>query len=453
MDEVRPHPEPPLLTAEERRALGHAQRAHMPRGAHGTWSQAAAQRDPVALLIAADQGRLPALLPLRYQRMRADPFAFLRGSAALMAADLATLPDTGLRVQACGDAHLANFGAYASPEGTPVFDINDFDETLPAPFEWDIKRLATSIVLAASVRGLAEKASRALARRAALAYRQQMDALAALPPLEAWRTRIDLERAIEEIGDRDVRRRERRTLADVVAASSAAYRHLVASDGRLHLPERPPAVFRLGAEEPIAHAAFAAYLDSLAEERRVLVERYRLRDVAFKAVGVGSVGTFCALGLFATADGETLILQLKQAGTSVLAPYAGASRYADQGQRVVVGQRLLQASTDVFLGWGQAPSAAMHFYVRQLKDSHMAKIGVRIEGDALRFYASLCGRTLARAHARAGDAARIAGYLGQSDTFDQAIDSFARLYAGQMVADHAAFCAAIADGRIEAAAP
>ena len=441
-------PPPPLLTAEQRRDAGHAAREHMPRSAHAVW--APASRDPVALLLAADRGRLPALLPLRYGRMRADPFAFLRGSAALMAADLDSQPNTGMRVQACGDAHLMNFGAYASPEGTPVFDINDFDETLPAPFEWDVKRLAVSVALAATVRGVAEKPARGMARRVAHAYRQQIDTLAALPPLDAWRSRIDLERAIEDIGDRAVRRRERQTLAAVVEASQGAWRHLVATDGRLRLPERPPAVFRLGDQESVAHTAFAAYLDSLAEERRVLVERYRLRDVAFKAVGVGSVGTFCALGLFATADGQTLILQLKQAGPSVLSPYAGASTYPNQGQRVVVGQRMLQASVDVFLGWAEA--GGMQFYVRQLKDSRLAAIGARIEGDALRFYAALCGRTLARAHARSGDAARIAGYLGDGDAFDHAIGQFAWAYARQAEADHAAFAAAIAEGRIEAAA-
>jgi uncharacterized protein (DUF2252 family) len=439
----------PLLTTEQRRDLGHGLREHLPRSAHAVWS-APAERDPVALLLAADVGRLPALLPLRYGRMRADPFAFMRGSAAIMAADLATLPATGLRVQACGDAHIMNYGAYAAPEGTPVFDINDFDETLPAPFEWDLKRLAASLAVAATVKGLEEKPARGLARKAAHSYRRQIDALASQAPLDAWRSRIDLERAIEDIGDRDVRRRERRVLAEAVADSRNAYRHLVAADGKLRLPERPPVVFRLGDQETTAHSAFAAYLDSLAEERRVLVERYRLRDVAFKAVGVGSVGTFCALGLFATADGETLILQLKQAATSVLAPYAGASAYSHAGERVVVGQRMLQASVDVFLGWGQAADGR-HFYVRQLKDARLAAVGLHIEGDALRFYAALCGRTLARAHARSGDAARIAGYLGDSDSFDQAISEFAWAYAGQTKADHAAFVAAIAEGRVEAA--
>jgi uncharacterized protein (DUF2252 family) len=440
---------PPLLHARARREAGHAVRTRLPRGAQGIWSPPADRRDPVELLLDADVGRIPALLPLRYARMRVDAFAFLRGSAAIMAADLGRLPNTGLTVQACGDCHLANFGAFASPEGTPVFDINDFDETLPAPFEWDLKRLAASLAVAAAVRGMTDKQARALVRRAAHGYRRHMHELAQVAPLDAWRSRIDLEAALEDIGDRTERRTERQRLEHAVATSRDAYRHLVAPDG-LRLPENPPAVFRLGDHEQAAHAAFAAYVETLAEERRVLVARYRLRDVAFKAVGVGSVGTFCAIGLFATADGDTLLLQLKEAKASVLAPYAGDSVYPHQGQRVVVGQRMMQATPDVFLGW-TADGDGRQFYVRQLKDSKLARIGIRIVDVALPFYARLCGRTLARAHARSGDAAAIAGYLGDGDAFDEALGGFALSYAAQAEADHAAFLAAIRAGRIEAA--
>jgi uncharacterized protein (DUF2252 family) len=437
-----------LLPARERREAGQAIRARLPRGAHGVWSAPADRRDPVELLIAADAGRIPALLPLRYGRMQANPFAFLRGAAALMAADLGALPHTGIGVQACGDCHLANFGAYASPEGEPVFDINDFDETLPAPFEWDLKRLAASLAVAGRVRELSEKAQRALVRRASHAYRRHMHDLSQAAPFDAWRSRIDLDSALAEIPDRTQRRTERQLLEQAVAASRSAYEHLVARDG-LRLPESPPAVFRLGAHEEVAHAAFSAYASTLAEERRVLVERYQLQDVAFKAVGVGSVGTFCAIGLFATADGDTLLLQLKQANRSVLAPFAGESAYQQQGQRVVVGQRMLQAVSDVFLGWAEDASGR-HFYVRQVKDSKLARVGARIQTAALPFYARLCGRTLARAHARSGDAARIAGYLGDGDAFDVALAGFALAYAEQTEADHAAFVAAIRAGRIEA---
>jgi uncharacterized protein (DUF2252 family) len=440
-----------LASTDERRAAGHELRGRLPRSAHAAWPADGLSRDPVAQIVAADTGKIRALLPLRYARMRADPFAFLRGTAALMAADLATQPATTLIVQACGDAHLLNFGSYLSAEGLPVFDINDFDETLPAPFEWDLKRLAASLVVSARVQDQGQKPARALARRAAHAYRQHIDVLASLAPLDAWRSRIDLDRAIEEIGDRDVRRRERHRLAQAQEATRNAFRHLATATGRLHLPEKPPSVYRLPDHEPVAHAAFAAYRGSLAEERRVLLERYRLRDVAFKAVGVGSVGTFCALGLFTTADDDILILQLKEARTSVLAAHRPASAYADQGQRVVTGQRMMQASTDVFLGWAEQHPGGQHFYVRQLKDARMAAMGTAISADALRFYAQLCGRTLARAHARSGDAAQIAGYLGEGDTFDEAIAEFAWRYSEQTIADHAAFVAALGDGRIEAA--
>lgn len=440
-----------LATTDERRARGQEQRGHLPRSAHAVWPQSGLARDPVAELIASDAGRIPGLQPLRYARMRPDPFTFLRGSAALMASDLATQPATALIVQACGDAHLFNFGSYLSDEGLPVFDINDFDETLGAPFEWDLKRLATSLVVSARVQGQAQKQARGLARRAAHAYRQHMDVMGSLAPLDAWRSRIDLDRAIEEISDRGVRRRERHRLTLAQDASRNAYRHLVSTTGRLHLPAQSPGIYRLPADEPVAHAAFAAYLDSLPAERRMLLDRYRLRDVAFKAVGVGSVGTFCALGLFATADDDFLILQLKEARTSVLAPFRPPGLYADQGQRVVAGQRMLQASTDVLLGWAEAHPEGRHFYVRQLKDARMAATGASIGAEALRFYGQLCGRTLARAHARTGDAATISGYLGDSDTFDEAIAEFAWRYSEQTFADHAAFVAAIEDGRIDAA--
>jgi uncharacterized protein (DUF2252 family) len=382
--------------------------------------------------------------------MRVDPFAFLRGSAAIMAADLGTLPNSGLRVQACGDCHLMNFGAFASPEGTPVFDSNDFDETLHAPFEWDVKRLAASLAVAGRARGLPDKAARGLARRGVHAYRRHMIELAAVAPLDAWRSAIGLVAAIEDISDRTVRKRERAALTRAVEASRNAYRDIISADGTLRLPHKPQITWRLDDHEDTAHAAFAAYHASLAEERRVLLDRYRLVDVAFKAVGVGSVGTFCAIGLFATADGDTLILQLKEAMQSVLARYAGPSLYKNQGERVVVGQRMMQATPDVFLGWAAAGPEGRHFYVRVLKDSRLANVGVDIQAGSLPFYARLCGQTLARAHARSGDAAEIAGYLGEGDAFDEAVGAFALAYADQTTRDWRTFCEAIAAGRIEA---
>lgn len=438
---------PLLISIADRRAAGRARRGALSRGSHADWTVPAGRLDPVTTLRAADDGRIVALLPLRYGRMSQNAFAFFRGSAAIMAADLASQADSGLRTQLSGDAHIANFGATASSAGEPLFDLNDFDESLPGPFEWDVKRLAASLAVAGRAQSLPDKACRALARRCVHAYRQEIAVLAAVAPLDAWRTRIALEQAVGDIGDRDIRRRERNNLTEAVQSSREGYASLVAHDGNLRLPERPPAIFRLGAHEQMAHVAFAAYVESLSEERRVLVERYRLRDVAFKAVGVGSVGTFCAIGLFATADRDVLLLQLKEAKTSVLAPFAGASAYENQGERVVVGQRLLQAEPDIFLGW--ACSGDRDFYVRRLKDSRLAAIGTQIVADGLPFYARLCGRTLARAHARAGDAAMIAGYLGCGDSFDTAVGTWAMAYADQTDEDFQHFKAAIASGEVE----
>jgi uncharacterized protein (DUF2252 family) len=278
-----------------------------------------------------------------------------------------------------------------------------------------------------------------------------IDDLANVPPLDAWRARIDLLAAIEDIGDRDVRKQERVRLHHAVQASRDCYAHLVSRDGSLRLPDAPPAVYRMEPEEQIAHAAFAAYHDTLPEERRVLLRRYQLHDVAFKAVGVGSVGTFCAIGLFATADKDVLLLQLKEAQRSVLAPFAGDSVYANQGERVIVGERMMQAAPDAFLGWTHTDADGRDFYVRLLKDSRLATLGLSIQGSSLAFYARLCGKTLARSHARSGDAAVISGYLGDSDSFDDAIAAFAMAYADQTQADHALFLAAIDQGRIPVA--
>ncbi len=433
-----------LQTVAERRAAGHALRARLSRSAHAAWRPPAGRPDPVAILRAQEATRIPELLPLRHTRMRADAFAFLRGAAAVMAADLGSQPDTGLRAQLCGDAHLANFGAFASSLGEPLFDVNDFDETLPGPFEWDVKRLAASLAVAGRVQGLADKLCRALARRAAHAYRREMEQFAVVAPLDTWRSRIGLEAAIDDIGDREVRRAQRQRLSLAVQSSRDAYRHLVDRGVTLRLPERPPAITRLGTRAGTAHDAFADYLSRLDPARAVLLRRYRLCDVAFKAVGVGSVGTFCAIGLFASADGDTLLLQLKQAGPSVLAPFAGAAPFAHHGERVVTGQRLMHAEPDVFLGWASA--GGQDFYVRQLKDQRLAAIGTAIEASALPFYARLCGRTLARAHARSGDAAMISGYLGDGDSFDAAIGQFAMAYADQTALDHRRFVAALSTG-------
>ena len=437
---------------DERRKAGAALRDKTPRSQQAEWTPTADRADPVGILIEQGKSRIQELLPIRYARMRADPFAFLRGAAAVMAADLARTPVAGIRMQACGDAHLANFGSYATPEGTPVFDINDFDETLPAPFEWDLKRLATSLVVAGRVAQYSEKAACALARTAARSYREHMAELALLSPIDAWNRRIDLLRAVADIDQTNLRNTMQKRLAQVLKSGAAHFGLVEEKDGRVRIPEKPPLVYHLSKHDLPANKAFSSYAKTLQEDRRVLLQRYTLRDVAFKAVGVGSVGTFCAIALLTAGDGSPLLLQIKEAQESVLAPFAGASAYANHGERVVVGQRMMQAATDVFLGWTRSPIDNRHFYIRRLKDSRLADIGTQLQA-ALPFYASLCGRTLARAHGRAGDPALVSGYAGNSTTLDEAISEFAVAYADQTKKDWNGFLAAIKDGRIVAAEP
>jgi uncharacterized protein (DUF2252 family) len=437
---------------EERGQAGAALRRIVPRSAHGEWVPSADRADPVAILIEQGRSRIQELLPIRYGRMQADPFAFLRGAAAIMAADLMGTPATGIRIQACGDAHLANFGSYATPEGLPVFDINDFDETLPAPFEWDLKRLATSLVVAGRVADYSEKAARGLAHTAARSYREYMAKLAWLPPVDAWNQHIDLTRAIAEIDQPKVRGMVEKHLAQVLKSGAKHFGLAEDKASKVRIREKPPLVYHLSNHALPARKAFASYAETLQEDRRVLLHRHTLRDVAFKAVGVGSVGTFCAIGLLAAGDGSPLLLQIKEAQESVLEPFAGASDYANHGERVVVGQRMMQAATDVFLGWTLAPIDNRYFYIRRLKDSRLADIGTQLQA-ALPFYASLCGRTLARAHARAGDPALVSGYVGSASAFEEAISEFAVAYGDQTEKDWNSFVAAIKASRIIAAAP
>ena len=436
---------------DERRAMGAEWRQKVPMRAQAEWIPPATRSDPVDILIAQGRDRIPELLPERYARMKADPFAFLRGAAAVMAADLAAGPTTGLRVQSCGDCHLANFGSYATPEGIPVFDVNDFDETLPAPFEWDVKRLAASLVVAGRVAAMPEADCRHLARAAAKSYRVQLAHFADLPPLDAWNARIDLMAALDEIDRPKLRRKLHKRLAAVLAAGKEHFGLVQAANGHWRIKDKPPLVRHLSKQELHAHKAFASYTETLEEDRRVLLQRYHLRDVAFKVVGVGSVGTFCAIGLF-TSDGDApLLLQIKEAQQSVLAPFAGSSDYSNHGQRVVVGQQMLQAVTDVFLGWTQVPLDGRYFYVRRLKDHGLADIGARLAAS-LPFYAGLCGRTLARAHARAGDAVSLTAYIGDDTEFDKAIAQFAGAYAEQTKRDWHTLLAAIEEGKISAVA-
>jgi uncharacterized protein (DUF2252 family) len=434
---------------DERRAKGAERRRQVPLGAQAEWQAPANRADPVEVLIEQGKTRIAELLPVRYARMKADPFAFLRGAAAIMAADLAAGPSTGLRVQACGDCHLANFGGYATPEGTPVFDVNDFDETLPAPFEWDVKRLAASLAVAGRVAKASDRECRQLARTAAKSYRRHLAKLALLSPLAAWSSRIDLAGAIADVDSNKIRHKIEQRREAGLRGAAEHYGLVERRDGDWRIKEKPPLVRRLSHHELHAHQAFASYAETLQEDRRVLVQRYHRRDIAFKTVGVGSVGTFCAIGLFVADDGSPLLLQIKEAQASALAPFAGASDYANHGERVVVGQRMMQAATDVFLGWTRDPVNGRHFYVRRLKDSRLANVAAILE-EALPFYADLCGRTLARAHARSGDAVALSGYMGDGSEFDKAIAEFAMAYADQTQHDWRALLDAIEAGRIPA---
>ena len=442
--------------ARDRQAAGRALRKETPRGAHAVWHKPADRADPVTALVENLRQDISHLLPIRYDRMSASPATFLRGAASIMAADLSHTPASGLWVQACGDCHLHNFGTFATPEGTPIFDINDFDETLPAPFEWDLKRLATSFVLEARSRGLPGRIGRQLARTAILAYRVHMRSLVLLPPLDLWRAKVNVTQVVDAIEDPKVRERESRIVAAGVETTIAGYPHLIERRrGAWRIIPKPPLIFPLTGQgddtyEIVARTAFETYRRSLPEERRLLFDRYGLIDVAFKVVGVGSVGTFCAIGLFMSPDGAPLLLQIKEARTSVLAPYTRRSEYPNQGRRVVVGQRIIQAQADLFLGWTEQSGDDQHCYVRQLKDPALARMADELAETSLSHHATLCGLTLARAHARSGDPAAITGYMGSGGAFDAAIAAFGSAYAEQTQEDWKLLRAAIKSGQIDA---
>ena len=444
---------PEFLSREERLAAGKALRETVPCEEHAAWKLPGKRRDAIDVLEESNRDRMPELVPIRYGRMLRSPFTFLRGSAGLMAYDLATTPTTGLRVQACGDCHLLNFGMFATPERNLVFDINDFDETLPAPWEWDVKRLGASFAVAARDNKLSDEEARAAAITCARAYRKHLRECSKKSPLEVWYERLDVQTLIEEAPD--AKAREAREEA-VAKAHQRIGEYLVpkltTAIGKQHrLVDQPPVLFHLAEKD--AEERFREGLEdyrlSLADSMRVLFDRYRLEDWAVKVVGIGSVGTRCMVGLFFSPEGHPLLLQFKEACPSVLAPYAGNSIYKNQGQRVVVGQRLIQSSSDIFLGWTEGRHG-YHFFGRQLRDMKMSLPIEALAAVQLNRYAELCGSVLARAHARSGDAAKISGYLGKADTFDQAIGEFSLAYADQTVRDHAALVAAVKAGRVKA---
>ena len=458
------------VSRPERAAAGRALRSGAPRSSHAAWEPAPGRRDPIGLLEEQAAERLPELVPIRYGRMSASPFAFFRGAAYIMASDLAGTPRSGIRVQLCGDAHLSNFGGFASAERELLFDLNDFDETLPGPWEWDLKRLAASVAVAARENGFASKRRGALVRQVVREYREAIRRFAGMKMLDVWYARASLS-DLQELLRSQATRSEISRFDETVAKgrrkdSARAFEKLaVQVNGGARIVADPPLIVPVedlvgdvDAErlESGARGLLHSYLTSLSGDRRRLLERFRYADLARKVVGVGSVGTRAWVVLLLGRDSsDPLFLQVKEASRSVLEPFTDRSKFRNQGRRVVEGQRLMQAAGDIFLGWLHAAhdlddGKPRDFYLRQLWDSKTSADIGRMRAGEMGLYARLCAWTLARAHARSGDSTAVAGYLGASDVFDRAIATFAEGYADQNERDYAALLDAIASGRVEA---
>jgi uncharacterized protein (DUF2252 family) len=452
-----------LTSRAQRYAAGKALRADASRSSHAQWAPDTERPDPISLLEEANKTRLGQLVPIRFGRMSLSPFAFYRGSADIMAHDLAKTPVSGIKAQICGDAHLSNFGVYASPERRQVFDVNDFDETLAGPWEWDVKRLAASVVLAGRQNGYSAQDTKQAVLRCMQRYRESMQQYTLMNHLDVWYFHLDVEGILAMVrgmvGRKDIEKRVERASARASKRTRIETFPKLAEvvDGKFRIKDEPPLIYHYDHLHPNIDdldsdewkEMVKDYVTSLPEERRVILMRYRSLDVAQKVVGVGSVGTRCAivLALGGSEGDDPLFIQIKEAGTSVLEPYHGASPYPNHGQRVVVGQLLMQAASDIFLGW--TTFGGRDFYVRQLRDMKWSAEVETMDPVLFTAYVELCAATLARAHARTSDPAQISGYLGNRDVFDQAIASFAETYANQAERDHAALLAAIKDGRVQ----
>ncbi|HUB23618.1 MAG TPA: DUF2252 domain-containing protein [Streptosporangiaceae bacterium] len=458
------------LTPAERAARGKAARAEVPRDSHAIFDPPADRPDPIGLLEEQAKSRVPELVPVRWGRMMVSPFTYYRGAALPMASDLATTPVSGLAVQACGDAHLSNFGLFGSAERRLMFDVNDFDETLPGPWEWDVKRLAASLEVAGRDNGLPAKQRREIVTAAVARYRQAMRQFATMTNLDVWYAHMDINELRADL-DSQLRARQRKVLDKGLAKARTRDsmeelgKLTQMTDGRPRIVSDPPVLVpledllttekqRLSLNDEIT-SLLAKYQRSLETDRRYLLQQYELCDVARKVVGVGSVGTRCWIVLMlGRDDSDPLFLQVKEAENSVLSRYVGASKHANQGQRVVAGQRLMQAAGDIFLGWHRTEAGldgkTRDFYVRQLRDwKFSVEIGT-LRPEGLQIYAGMCGWTLARAHARSGDRIAIAAYLGGSAVFDRAIAQFAMTYADQNERDHQSLVDAVKSGRVTA---
>ena len=457
-----------LSDSTGRVATGKAARERVPRAGHADWTPAPDRPDPRELLATEDATRVPELVPIRYGRMLVSPFTFYRGAAAIMAADLAGTPVSGFDVQLCGDAHLSNFGTFAAPDRRLVFDVNDFDETAPGPWEWDVKRLAASFAVAGRAQGLSEQQREAVVRASGRSYRKAMRRFAAMGNLEVWYARGDLESLLRKPVRRVSAERRRAVARGVAKAQSrtslrAAARLAETVDGRHQIVSDPPLIVRIddllpADESRDVTAAMTAllgqYQSTLPHDLARLLDGYRPVDLARKVVGVGSVGTRVWIVLLEGRDSDDpLVLQVKEAEASVLEPHLGRSRFHHHGRRVVEGQRLMQAAGDIFLGWLRSvglDGQQRDFYVRQLWDGKGSADVDSLDAEGLLEYAKLCGTTLARAHARSGDRVAIAAYLGGGPSFERALPAFAETYADQNERDHAALCAAVEAGEIEA---
>ena len=445
------------LSKAERYAMGKELRKQCPRASHAGWKPPANRPDPVDLVLQAEKGRLPDLLPLRHGRMARSPFTFYRGSALTMAADLASTPVSGIRVQCCGDAHLCNFGGFATPERRVIFAINDLDETLPAPWEWDVKRLAASFIVGSRDNGLRDAVAKDIALTCVRTYRESMTEFSQMRTLELWYVSLGADELVADIKDPEFRRKGLKRLQKERARSVAEdiFPKLVEHKGAMPvIKDQLPTIFHAEGHPPgevqsVVMDALATYRSTLPPSTQSVLDRYELQDAAIKVVGIGSVGTACWVLLFMAGEGDPLFLQIKEARASVLEPYAGPSAFPNHGQRVVNGYRLMQPASDMFLGW-TIGALGRHYFVRQLRD---IKISIRVETfgpGEMDLYARWCGRALALSHARSGSALLLSGYMGKSDTFDKAMAAFSIAYADQNEKDHTALNRAVRNGKIEA---
>jgi uncharacterized protein (DUF2252 family) len=459
----------PHLSVAERVARGKAARSEVPRASHAVFEPPATRADPVELLERQAKARVPELVPIRYGRMLVSPFTFYRGGAMIMAHDLAATPRSGLSVQCCGDAHLSNFGVFASPERRLMFDVNDFDETLPGPWEWDVKRLAASMLIAARDNGFRAKDQDRIVLDTVGRYRTAMAEFAAMKNLEVWYSHLDVENALREFGSQFkpklVKRAEKQFAKARTKDSMKAFSKLTEMvDGKPRIVDESPLIVpadKMATGDELErlfetlHRVLREYRETLEFDRRVLLEQFDLTDLAHKVVGVGSVGTRAWIALYLGRDGQDpLFLQVKEADPSVLEEFLGPSEFANHGERVVVGQRLMQATSDIFLGWLHVAAGLdgkpRDFYARQLKDWKGSAEIEQMVPKGMAKYGELCGWTLARAHARSGDRIAIAAYLGNGDSFDRAILEFSKAYADQNDRDYQALAAAVKSGRITA---